>query len=287
MLYNIWRPALPQDPITRESFLRGMYYSTYLKAAPQVLICGHIMPALTVKLDARAFFRVNWEPEYASRYRDLVSAYSDVVLAQLFGHQHEGTLTTLLPRGTQPWNAAASAGPRCNPRQPNLPTALLSSPSVSPKDGNNPAVRVLVFDRFQDEQEQTWAYALGDYAQYRLPLYGFVGRSGFGRTDPVFEFESSFQDTFRPFLRCAKPRQLPWSDSSEEQETNSSPGCSRCIDGSVSLQIADAIRRSPFAYAAYQNHRYAGGRDVASGAISCSSLATTEEEFLRCIDEMP
>lgn len=281
------------------------------------------MPALTVKLDARAFFRVNWEPEYASRsgrnylllhcivitrdhlltnpaessavfaslasrrYRDLVSAYSDVVLAQLFGHQHEGTLTTLLPRGTQPWNAAASAGPRCNPRQPNLPTALLSSPSVSPKDGNNPAVRVLVFDRFQDEQEQTWAYALGDYAQYRLPLYGFVGRSGFGRTDPVFEFESSFQDTFRPFLRCAKPRQLPWSDSSEEQETNSSPGCSRCIDGSVSLQIADAIRRSPFAYAAYQNHRYAGGRDVASGAISCSSLATTEEEFLRCIDEMP
>lgn len=33
----------------------------------QVLICGHIMPALTVKLDARAFFRDNWEPQYTSR----------------------------------------------------------------------------------------------------------------------------------------------------------------------------------------------------------------------------
>ncbi|CDJ63882.1 hypothetical protein, conserved [Eimeria necatrix] len=252
-----------------------MYYSTYLRAAPQVrVLCLNTnLYAVKVRKAARALVQLDEEnssglnasaagvpimrsaledyAETADPGFDLWSynagANSEARCAGFFSGQL-GTSIYLKVRKELlaaplhcyyegPPTDKSAEGPRCNPRQPNLPTALLSSPSVSPKDGNNPALRVLIFDRFQDEREQTWAYALGDYAQYRLPLYGFVGRSGF--------------------------------------------------DGSVSLQIADAIRRSPFAYAAYQNHRYAGGRDVASGAISCSSLATTEEEFLRCIDEMP
>ncbi|CDI86190.1 Acid sphingomyelinase-like phosphodiesterase 3b, related [Eimeria praecox] len=364
ILYDIWKPALPRGEITRSTFLRGMYYSTNLREAPQVrvlcmntnlyavklrraaiallksdrdetngeeaaaplgiagedaaeeadpagqfewlagelrsarargeqvIICGHIMPALTVRLNEFAYFRDTWESKYSARYRDIISAHSDIVVAQLYGHQHEGTIVTLLPAGTQAWKAAATAGPRCNPRQANLPTALLTTPSVSPQNGNNPAMRVLLFEALQDnhenshrheEQGSLGSYTLTDYTQYRLPLYGFVGNSGFGRKTPEFEFESSFQDTFTPFLRCAKPRQPPLEDAAEEWGRHATRGPPRCIDGSTALQIAEAVGRSPFAYDAYRNHRYAGGKDVASAAVSCSSLAMTERDFIECI----
>lgn len=233
------------------------------------------------------------------RYRELISAYSDVVVAQFYGHSHEGTMVALLPPGTQPWKAAATAGPRCNPLHPNLPTALFTIPSVSPQNGNNPTMRVLVFDEMQDNHQQPYeygerrdmgatlgAYFLADYAQYHLPLYGFVGHSGFGRTNPAFEFESSFHDTFRPFLRCAKPRQPGLEDAANGRKNSSASGGQRCIDGSTALQVAEAVGRSPFAYAAYNNHRYAGGKDVASAAVSCSSLALTKEDFLECISQI-
>ncbi|CDJ26855.1 uncharacterized protein EMH_0007460 [Eimeria mitis] len=260
----------------------------------QVIICGHVMPGLTVRLNEFAYFRDNWESAYTARYRDLISAYSDVVAAQLYGHQHEGTMVVLPPRGTQAWKDAPTAGPRCNPRQPNLPTALLTIPSISPQNGNNPTMRVLVFDGVQDNHQQpqeyeereragAGAYALADYAQYHLPLYGFVGHSGFGRTGPAFEFESSFQDIFRPFMRCAKPSQLSLASAAKGRKCS---GPTRCIDGSTALQVADALERSPFAYAEYMKHRYAGGKDVASKAASCGSLAVTEEDFIECIYQM-
>ncbi|CDJ50718.1 hypothetical protein, conserved [Eimeria brunetti] len=371
ILYNIWKPVLPEGELTRETFLRGMYYSTDLREAPQlrvlclntnlyaaklrkaakalleankdkgneedgddslptaeedeaeevdparqfewlarelrsarargqqVIICGHIMPAVTVRLNTFTYFRDNWENAYTTRYRDLISEYSDVVIAQLYGHQHEGTMVSLLPRGAPAWIAAAAAGPGCNPLQPSMPTALLTIPSISPQNGNNPAMRVLLFNALQNNREDLQphgernsprakvnAYALADYTQYHLPLYGFVGRSGFGRTDPEFEFESSFQDTFRPFLRCAKPRQLSLVDAAEGREICATSVGPRCIDGSTALQVADAVGRSPFAYVAYMNHRYAGGKDAASAAVSCSSLAVTEEDFIECIHQM-
>ena len=160
-------------------------------------------------------------------------------------------------------------------------------------------MRVLLFDALKDSHEQTQkyggrrsqgvalgAYALADYTQYHLPLYGFVGNSGFGREDPAFKFESSFQGTFRPFLRCAKPPQSFVADVGAGRGNQSTPGGLRCIDGSTALQVADAVGRSPFAYAAYMGHRYAGGKDVASAAVRCGSLAMTEEDFVECIDQM-
>lgn len=126
-------------------------------------------------------------------------------------------------------------------------------------------------------------YVLADYAQYHLALYGFIGESGFGRADPVFRFESSFQDTFRPFMRCAKPLQSREMEGVEMRQDCLAAGRPRCIDGFTALEVADALRRSPFAYAVYQNHRNAGGAEVASTVVSCNVLATTEEDFVKCV----
>lgn len=157
-------------------------------------------------------------------------------------------------------------------------------------------MRVLLFESWQHVPEQgeeleeeaeagrmSSVYHLADYAQYHLPLYGFTGTSGFGGATPTFRFESSFQDIFRPFMRSAKPPQPP-EEEGEEEGRGLLPGSPRtCIDGSAAMQVAAALQRSILASSVYQTHRYAGGLAVASVAVSCSSMAVTNEDVAKCL----
>ncbi|KAL8273658.1 hypothetical protein Esti_002480 [Eimeria stiedai] len=359
LLYETWRPALPDDEITRETFLRGLYYSTTLKGAPsvrvlclntilyfvktkrraahklrgpflrapnieaegenllpgqfawlegelrtarslgqRVLICGHILPGVTARLNKWLMVRSNWEEPFALRYKVLISRYSDIVVAQLFGHEHDGEVRALQPPGAQATINVEEGGVPCGPPQPNGPTAILTCPSLTPVDGNNPAVRVLVLEAtreiqtsgpppqtsgppevsrpVREERPTQLAFRVADYVQYRLPLYGFVGTPpSAGEGHPSFVFEYSFQKTFGPLLLPPQEE----GGGEREQEASSQ----RCIDGSTALHLLRALNRSAYAFALYQHHRIAGGLAVSSPVLSCSSQCVTKGETLQCM----
>ncbi|KAL8443264.1 hypothetical protein Emag_005989 [Eimeria magna] len=304
LLYEAWKPALPDDERTKETFLRGFYYSTTLRGAPSVLICGHILPGVTARLNKWLMVRSNWEEPFALRYRDMIARYSDIVVAQLFGHEHDGEVRALLPPEAEATIHVEEGGVPCGEAQPNGPTAILTCPSLTPVDGNNPALRVLLLEAtrgttqtigppqtsgppqttgppqtsgpLQEERSSQLAYRLADYVQYRLPLYGFVGSppSVIGGL-LVFVFEYSFQKTFGPFLLSAQEE-----GEGQREEEAISP---RCINGSTALHLLQVLNRSAHAFALYQHHRIAGGLAVPSPVLSCSSQCVTKGETLRCM----
>ncbi|KAL8435859.1 hypothetical protein ACSSS7_002147 [Eimeria intestinalis] len=347
LLYEAWRPALPDDERTREAEEEGdlllendpagqfAWLEDELKTArslgqrvssplvicsgpmvraclrithkcstiqlyvesayiPQVLICGHILPGVTARLNKWLMVRSNWEESFA--LRDLISRCSDIVVAQLFGHEHDGEVRALLPPKVEASIPQVEEDPPlCGAPQPNGPTAILTCPSLTPVDGNNPAVRVLVLEAtrgtqtgggppeagrfFQEERNDQLAFRLADYVQYRLPLYGFLGILSSEKGNlPVFVFEYSFQKTFGPFL--LPPQKEEGGGRSQREEEGSSL---RCIDGSTALHLLKVLNRSSHAFAIYQHHRIAGGLAVPSPVLTCSSQCVTKKDTLQCM----
>lgn len=195
-----------------------------------------------------------------------MNEYSDVVLAQAFGHIHFGRIRALTPQAKS--NRQAQ------------PAALLVAPSVSPIHGNNPAVAALIFkqkvmiEKGGDVAKSAGPMVLSDYVQYRLPLYGFVGSGGRGGIEPNFSFEFSFHESFAPFVirggahqRHRKHQQLP-------------------IDGEFAVQFGRALRLSPMLFALYEWHAAAGGQRVPSRVRSCEVLALTEDERYDCLADI-
>lgn len=122
-----------------------------------VYVIGHIPPVVAVFQNAFL-----WMPQYADAYAQLVTAYADVVAAQLFGHTHHDEFRLV-------WRPDAPVAP------------LLIGGSVSMIFGNNPSFRTISYDPAR-------GYALLRYVEYYVdfaagslvwaPEYDFVGAYG-------------------------------------------------------------------------------------------------------------
>ncbi|KAL8432654.1 hypothetical protein ACSSS7_004459 [Eimeria intestinalis] len=225
-------------------------------------IC-HIPPGFNSHLGQRFSEEDLWIARYTVMYRSVVSQFSDVVVAQVFGHIHFGRIRALIP------------GPDSDADHGGAPTALLGAPALSPIHGNNPAMAALVFnEKPVGHQTNTveGQLALADYVQYSLPLYGFVGEAGRGGVKPHFSLEFSISETFSPFM-------LPSEESGEVQKE----GKLQCIDGPLAIRLGKALRLSPMAYALYDWHAAAGGLRISSRVRSCEVLALTWKEHKECL----
>lgn len=228
----------------------------------QVVIAAHIPPGFNTHLWIGYSAEGLWVPRYIATYRELISEYSDIVIAQAFGHIHFGRIRALIP------NLKSGAV--------GAPTALLGAPAISPIHGNNPAMAALIFKGItaDEDQEGDKRVVLADYVQYSLPLYGFVGFAGERGVEPHFSFEFSIHDTFSPFMRgtvtqsdhITRPREM-------EQR----------IDGALAVRLGEALRLSPMAYALYDWHAAAGGLRISSRVRSCEVVALTREELRQCL----
>lgn len=198
------------------------------------------------------FFILLWPPR---RYRTLVSSYTDVLLAQTFGHIHSTRIRTLTPEAIR--------------RDQRGSSALLVAASVSPSHGNNPSVGALIFNT-----QQTSAAAadlvLRDYLQYTLPLYGFIGDTGEAGAKPKFSYAFSLLETFGPVV--ARRLQLSQGEGPHH------------IDGTFARTMGEVLAVSPVAYALYEWHGAAGGGHVSSRVSSCEVLAMTPEERKICLE---
>lgn len=99
-------------------------------------IIGHIPPVVdSFNLEPM------WQPQYVDRYQHIISSFSDVIAAQLFGHFHSEEF-----RADPGWSA----------------TPVLLTSAVSPVYGCNPSYRVVTFRRRD--------YALHDFCVHATPL---------------------------------------------------------------------------------------------------------------------
>lgn len=231
----------------------------------QVLIAGHIPPGFSSHLNLGYSEEGLWTSRFTKQYRSIVNKYSDVVLAQAFGHIHFGRIRALIPQAESSRQAK--------------PSALLVAPAVSPIHGNNPAVAALIFkqraafEKAGNVAKSAGPVVLSDYVQYSLPLYGFVGPGGRGGIEPDFSFEFGVHETFAPFVTRGSAHQ-----QHEKQEKHQHQ-----IDGEFAVQLGKALRLSPMLFALYEWHAVAGGQRIPSRVRSCEVLALTEDERYDCL----
>ncbi|KAL8453264.1 hypothetical protein Emag_001996 [Eimeria magna] len=234
----------------------------------QVVIAGHIPPGFDSHLVPRYSEEDLWVSRYTLMYRSLVSEFSDLVVAQVFGHIHFGRIRALIPATD---SDAAQRG---------APTALLGAPALSPIHGNNPAMAALVFTEKADGQQTNseGQIALADYVQYSLPLYGFVGAAGRGGVKPRFSLEFSISETFSPFLSEGGSTVMNAATGEVQNQEKL-----HYIDGLLAVKLGEALRLSPMAYALYDWHAAAGGLRISSRVRSCEVLALTWKEHKECL----
>jgi sphingomyelin phosphodiesterase acid-like 3 len=98
------------------------------------LLTGHIPPTVD-----QYSFKMEWLQAYADSYVRVVSRYTDVVRAQLFGHTHQNMLRAFPSLPLDPSSAAARTSASEGP-------PLFVSAAVSPVYGNNPPWTELILD---------------------------------------------------------------------------------------------------------------------------------------------
>ncbi|KAL8275891.1 hypothetical protein Esti_000153 [Eimeria stiedai] len=234
----------------------------------QVVIAGHIPPGFDSHLMPQFSEEDLWVSRYTLIYRSLVSEFSNLVVAQVFGHIHFGRIRALIP---EPDSIAAQGA---------VPTALLGAPALSPIHGNNPAMAALVLTEkaVGRQTNNEGQVALADYVQYSLPLYGFVGAAGRGGVKPRFSLEFSISEAFSPFMSAgSSPATKAATGELQKQEKL------QCIDGPLAIKLGEALRLSPMAYALYDWHAAAGGLRISSRVRSCEVLALTWKEHKECL----
>ncbi|OEH73957.1 acid sphingomyelinase-like phosphodiesterase related protein [Cyclospora cayetanensis] len=309
-LYELWKPALPADPETKETFMRGLYYKTHLWTVPEirVLCLNTVLYSVDAKkklerLRLPAAVRAEahevdpagqfaWMRQQLQEARDLGEqvclrlSFNSMWIPKLPMYRSLvsdfSDVVISQAFGHIHFGSVRALIPKPESRGPEALTAMLGAPAVSPIHGNNPAIAALVFRQAPTEGVEMGKrrLILSDYVQYSLPLYGFVGMAGRGIHVPEFGFEFSLHQAFFPFMDRMRQLSPAWNQKRKSRDPDGAPPQ---IDGALAVNIGKAIRTSPMFFALYDWHAAAGGLRISSKVRSCEVLSLIDEELKECL----
>lgn len=117
-------------------------------AGEKVIVVGHVPPGVFERTSANETVRKWLYPAHNERYVKLVQSNCDIIVAQLFGHEHNDAFKLIFTN--------ENATSICN--------AIMIHPSIAPFSGSldvnssNPGIRLYSYDNF--------SYQLQNYTQY-------------------------------------------------------------------------------------------------------------------------
>ena len=187
----------------------------------RAILAGHIPPVL----GSRGHQQM-WRTKYIQTYYDIVKEYDDVIMAQLYGHLHTDEFRV---GGLASYEDEIKAGGNDDTGTayiPNMQSAILLGPSVTPLHGNDPSFRIFRYDQRGDVKE----YQLVDYDSHVYSmttndngnagwskLYTFSDSYGDVALEPI-EKEGLSSNTFRAIV-MAMEHPSPWWSIGEKLET--------------------------------------------------------------------
>lgn len=187
----------------------------------RAILAGHIPPVL----GSRGHQQM-WRTKYIKTYYDIVKEYDGVIMAQLYGHLHTDEFRV---GGLASYEEEIKAGGNDDTITayiPDMQSAILLGPSVTPLHGNDPSFRIVRYDQRDDVKE----YRLVDYDSHVYSMtandYGNAGWSklytfseayGDVASEPI-EKEGLSSNTYRAIV-MAMEHPLPWWSIGEKLET--------------------------------------------------------------------
>jgi predicted phosphodiesterase len=208
------------DPGGQFTWMRSVL-SECRNSHSRAILAGHIPPVLGSRVHQHM-----WRTRYIKTYYDIVKEYDDVIMTQLYGHLHTDEFRV---GGLASYEEEIKAGGNDDTVTayiPDMQSAILLGPSVTPLHGNDPSFRIVRYDQRGEVKE----YRLIDYDSHVYSvtaneagnggwskLYTFSEAYGDVALEPI-EKEGLSSNTYRAIV-MAMEHPSPWWSIGEILET--------------------------------------------------------------------